>query len=119
VAKLATAVNYSENRKIGDAAATYAAQVSCPDDCPFLGAGCYAEVGSVAFTTRRVNRAANDMSASAIDVAEAEAREIDKLPGGRLLRLHVVGDCKTVEAVRILRKAVERYVARSNRKKRA
>jgi hypothetical protein len=111
--KLATAVNNSANRKIGDAAATYAAQVSCPDECPFLGSGCYAEDGTVAFTTRRLNRTAKEQNADAIAVANAEAKEIDKLPGGRLLRLHVVGDCKTVEAVRILRKAVERYVERS------
>ena len=46
--KLAIASGSSGNRKIGDAATTYAAQTSCPRSCPFFaGGGCYAESGSI------------------------------------------------------------------------
>lgn len=70
------------------------------------------KTGNAGFTTNRLNRAAKENNADAIAVARAEAHAIDGLPGGRPLRVHVVGDCRTVEAVRILRKAIERYVER-------
>jgi hypothetical protein len=54
-----------------------------------------------------------DPEASALDCARAEAAEIDALPdGGRDLRLHVVGDCPTNGAARIVAAACARYVAR-------
>jgi len=36
--------------------ATYVSQQSCPDDCPLLGNGCYAETGNVGIHTNRLNR---------------------------------------------------------------
>lgn len=116
---VATAVANSDNRKIGDAAATYAAQVSCPEECPFYnGGGCYAESGALGnFVTAPLNRAAQVTGASLVDVAKAEAKAIDGLsipsgPVGRPLRLHGVGDCKTDEAARIVSAAAERYMER-------
>jgi hypothetical protein len=54
-----------------------------------------------------------DPDATALDCARAEAREIDALPdNGRDLRLHVVGDCPTNGAARIVAAAAARYVAR-------
>src|SRR5262245_20215952 len=50
------AVENSENAKTGLVSATYASQESCPADCPFRGAGCYAEGSRVGFHTRRLNR---------------------------------------------------------------
>lgn len=62
-------------------------------------------------TTRRLNTAAE--GASVLDCARAEAREIDALPdNGRDLRLHVVGDCPTNGAAKIVAAAAARYVAR-------
>jgi hypothetical protein len=46
------------------------------------------------------------------DVARAEADAIDSLSGTRPLRLHVVGDCPTDDAARIVSDAAERYTAR-------
>ena len=43
-----------ENGKLGPMSATYVSQASCPDDCPLLGRGCYADVGHTWQTTRRV-----------------------------------------------------------------
>ena len=115
--KLASAVPFSQNAKLGGMAATYAAQVTCPRSCPLLGAGCYAEgyTSTVGSHTSTLTRAARGAGAGHLRVARAEAREIDKLPGGLPLRLHVVGDCRDEEAVMVLRKAWEAYVERCSR----
>jgi len=42
--------------ELGKVSATYAAQQSCPADCPFLGSGCFAEDGLTGgFITERLN----------------------------------------------------------------
>lgn len=111
---LALAKAKSMNRKIGDAATTYAAQSSCPTSCPFFdNGGCYAEAGTIGkFVTAPLNRAAH--GAEALAVAQYEADEIDALEvvPGRPLRLHTVGDCATDEAARIVAAACERYMER-------
>jgi hypothetical protein len=116
VGKLAIASGSSGNRKIGDAATTYAAQTSCPTSCPFFsGGGCYAESGSIGkFVTEPLNRSANAVDHTLLDVAQAEADGIDALTvvPGRALRLHSVGDCATDEAARIVSSAAARYRAR-------
>jgi hypothetical protein len=110
-ATIARAIPRSKNGKIGDVAATYVSQASCPTVCPLRGSGCYAEGGRAGITTRRLNDA--DPDATALDCARAEAAEIDRLPdGGRDLRLHVVGDCPTNGAAKIVAAAAARYVAR-------
>jgi hypothetical protein len=112
---LATAVLKSGNKKIGRAAATYAAQQSCPSSCVFKdGGGCYAENGQVfSGTTKYLNEAAAATGATALDVALEEAAAIDALePDGRPMRLHTVGDCSTDETARIVSAASARYVRR-------
>jgi hypothetical protein len=108
---IARAIEKTENKKLGPVSATYAAQVSCPDSCPFLGAGCYAELGNsfAGFTTHRLNQSAKDGKAGHLAVARAEAREIANLSGDRPLRLHVVGDAKSDEAAQILARASKRF----------
>lgn len=109
------AVEEARSGKVGPVSATYAAQQSCPRDCAFLGNGCYAENGHTAlYVTRRLNRA--DPSASPLDVALREAELIDGLSGERDLRLHIVGDCATVEATLIVSAAAERYMDRGGRR---
>ena len=110
--KIATAVEKSGNKKLGDASATSAAQVSCPPDCPFFEDGCYAENGPQGWTTARLNKAAEAMEASAMDAAHAEAEAIRSLSGKRDLRLHVVGDCRTAEAARTVAAAAEEHKAK-------
>lgn len=113
---VATAKVHSDNSKLGDAAATYVAQVSCPSDCVFYaGGGCYAEGGRLGkFVTEPLNDAAARTGATALDAAHAEAAVIDGLvvPAGWPLRLHTVGDCATDEAARVVAAAAARYVAR-------
>lgn len=113
---IAKAVALSGNQKIGDAATTYAAQASCPSSCVFKdGGGCYAENGRIAAAmTIPLNAAAAVGHASALDIARAEAREIDGLDvvAGRPMRLHTVGDCATDEAARLVSAAAARYVER-------
>ena len=104
----AIAVEVSKNAKTGPVSATYASQSSCPTVCPLRGAGCYAESGPMAFTTRRLNRHV----ATVDETAREEADAIDTLTGSYPLRVHVVGDCPTDSAARTVSAAVERYVNR-------
>jgi len=108
---LAIAVKASGNSKIGPIAATYASQGSCPESCPFQGSGCYAESGTMAFTTNRLNRAFNGQTPEEIALVEATA--IDNMGGYAPLRLHAVGDCKTNRAARIVAGAARRYTKRT------
>lgn len=101
----------SRNAKTGKVAATYAAQTTCPADCAFRGAGCYAEAGRPAIHTARLNRC--DDSAQVL--AEREAAGIDALPGDVDLRIHMVGDCATADAARTVSGAAERYQSRGGR----
>lgn len=104
------------NKKLGDAATTYAAQTSCPTSCRFFdGGGCYAESGRLGvFHTAPLNAAARSVPHTALDVAIHEAGEIDTLAvvAGRPLRLHTVGDCASDEAARTVAAAAARYRAR-------
>lgn len=111
---LALAVPLSQNAKLGDVAATYAAQASCPTDCPFLdGGGCYAESGQLGkFVTAPLNEAARGAEALAIATQEAEKIDALRVVAGRPLRLHVVGDCASDEAARIVAASAERYMER-------
>lgn len=111
--RYATATHNSENRKLGLMAATYVTQGSCPSSCPLYHSGCYAEQGLVGIQTRRLNRNAPD-GATPEQIAQAEAEAIDAMPIVRdnPLRLHVVGDCATEEAARIVSAAAERYMDR-------
>ena len=108
VATTVIAVENSGNSKLGVLSATYASQASCPASCPLRGSGCYAEGGLMAIHTRRVNKA----ESTSIEVARDEATAIDSLTGKRPLRLHVVGDCPTDNAARLVSQAGERYQSR-------
>lgn len=106
------AVEVTDGSKLGKVSATYAAQASCPSACVFRDAGCYAEHGPLSMlTTKRLNRAAGT-EATPESVAIEEAERIDQLTGTRDLRLHVVGDCSTEGAARIVAAAAARYTAR-------
>jgi hypothetical protein len=77
--------------------------------------GCYAERGPLGFFhTAALNSFAEEIEATALDVARAEASAIDSMATvvGRPLRLHVVGDCPSDEAARIVSAAGERYTER-------
>jgi hypothetical protein len=104
-----SAVEVSENRKLGPVSATYVSQRSCPPDCPLLLGGCYAEWGHTGVHARRLNRST---VTSPLALAREEARAIDRLSGARDLRLHVVGDARTEAAARLLAESAERYVLR-------
>jgi NTP pyrophosphatase (non-canonical NTP hydrolase) len=113
--KLAIAVQDSKNSKVGNVAVTYATTASCPKTCRFLDKGCYAQGGHCAFTTNRLDREASKKKRlRPIDIARAEAKEIDKLPANKPLRLHIVGDCRTTGAAEVLAEAAKRYKNRSS-----
>jgi hypothetical protein len=102
----AIAIAKSGNGKIGQVSATYASQESCPTTCTFKGSGCYAESGPTGFTTRRLNR---DTVKGPIAIAKQEAAAIRALKGDRPLRVHVVGDCSTNAAAKIVSSAMADY----------
>lgn len=108
----ARAIERSFDRKLssdGTVSATYVSQNSCPATCPFRNAGCYAESGHTAFTTRKVNASEVVTPES---IAEVEAGAIRGLSGQYPLRLHVVGDCSTEAAARIVAEAADEYASR-------
>jgi len=116
----------SSNTKIsGESAvsATYAAtSVSCPSTCNLRGSGCYAESGRVGVHVAALNTSAPEgIRPEAIARKEAGfiraafgKRPIpqDGARGGRDLRLHVSGDCRTNKAAEILGKAALHWKSR-------
>lgn len=109
------ATEKSANRKIGPVSTTYASQASCPKSCPFFNNGCYAEGGLVGIHTAKLNKATT-AGTRPIDVARAEAAAIGTLSGTRPMRLHIVGDCRTVMATLTVAKAVREYIAKAGQK---
>ena len=111
--KFVTAVEKSKNSKTGEVSATYAPIQSCPEHCPFLDHGCYAQNGNTQFTLSRLNTNAKKYkSERPVDIARAEAKAIDGLSGSLPLRLHIVGDCKTARAAEIVARAAEAHIAK-------
>lgn len=111
--KIATAVEKSKNSKTGEVSATYAPIQSCPDTCPFLDHGCYAQTGNTQFTLTRLNKNAKEKKQERpVDIARAEAEAIRGLTGKLPLRLHIVGDCKTPKAAEIISQAAEDHKAK-------
>lgn len=97
--------------------ATYASvEATCPKTCPFMGEGCYAQMGLMAMHTNRLDRDAAGMTTG--QVAKVEAKAIDesykggKVPENRNLRIHVAGDCRTARAASTIAAAVARWQKR-------
>ena len=103
-----TAVEASENSKTGPISTTYVSQKSCPNDCPLLKAGCYAEMGFVGMVTSRLNRTREK---DPVKIARKEAKAISGLSGQFPLRLHVVGDARTNGAAKVLARQAKAYSA--------
>lgn len=113
-------VEESGNTKINGSRkvdATYASiKASCPRTCPFMGEGCYAQMGFMALHTNRLDREADGMSS--VQIARIEAKAIDnaynggRVPADRDLRIHVAGDARTVTAAKVISRAVSRWQAR-------
>ena len=99
------AVELSQNSKIGDASATYVTQDSCPDSCSLKKNGCYAENNLVGIITSKLNKAASGQY-KPLEIAKAEAAAIGTLTGKRPLRVHVVGDCRTNGAAKVVARAM-------------
>jgi hypothetical protein len=105
-------IENSGNAKIGIMSATYVSQASC-GDCIWKNNGCYAELGMTGIHTRKVN---SSEIVNPEELAQAEAEAISKLTGDRHLRLHVVGDCSTNEAAKIVSKASRNFSKKNNKK---
>lgn len=105
-------VEISENRKLGHCSATYASLHSCPESCPHKDNGCYAQMGPTGILTQRMTGTAFRKPDS---IARLEAAGILGLTGRFDLRLHVVGDCKTDAASKILSSACADFRDRSRR----
>lgn len=96
-------------------------QATCPKTCPFIGRGCYAEVGFTRFIGARLDEAAR--GAAPEEVIAEEVRLMDGAFGGgripddgtgspRALRLHVGGDVGSEEGARMLAAAAFRWQRR-------
>jgi len=111
--KAVTAVEVSKNAKTGLVSATYSSQNSCPKSCPLRGEGCYAESSKAGITTRRVNQGT---AKTPLAIAREEALAIDTLTGALDLRVHVVGDCKTPAAAKLVAAAMARHRRKQGRR---
>ena len=109
----AFATENSNNSKIGKASQTSASQHSCPTTCPFRKAGCYAELGYAGIHTQRLNKSGVE---DVIEIAQHEAQAIRELSGELDLRIHVVGDCSTDDAARIVSEAAENHMLKHGKK---
>lgn len=115
--KFVTAIEKSRNSKTGKVSVTYAPIQSCPESCPFLNKGCYAQHGNTAFTLIRLNKnAEKHKKTRPIDIALEEAKQIQKLSGQNDLRLHIVGDAKTAKAAEILAWAAQNHISKKGKK---
>jgi hypothetical protein len=112
----------SKNSKLsknGNFDCTYASiEATCPNSCALKEAGCYAKTSYVGIVNARLNNEAKYLKP--IDVARAEAKAIDdshkggKVPSGRLLRLHVSGDSRTIKGSNLINSAVGRWRKRGD-----
>lgn len=92
---------------------------TCPDDCVFRNAGCFAEAGGPRLTNR-LNKAAAGMTPLEVTLAEADLidgtfRRLvpqDGAKGGRDLRLHVGGDVSCAAGADALAGAADRWRSR-------
>ena len=98
-----TVVEKTGDTKTGPMAATHAPQLSCPTDC-------------VLYPDTIDDISGTDRDELAITIAQAESDGIDKLSGKSNLRVHVVGDCQTIEAASIVGSAMVRYEQRSGKR---
>ena len=117
----AIAVPITGDSKTGKISATWASMETCPSDCPYLfkadpetgeliPGDCYTYQYPAILTTNRLNGSAVK---NLIKIALCEAQAIDGLPGTRVLRVHILGDCPTDETARIISSAMLRYQWRS------
>lgn len=121
---MAKFVEKSSNVKIKgkyECAATYAPiKVTCPNSCSLKDEGCYAQLSFVGMINRRLEREQEGMSpdqaarleAKAIRAAFPKGVPQDGPTGGRPLRVHVSGDCRTQRAARTVAAACRDYVER-------
>lgn len=101
-----TAVEISDNAKLGKISATMASQVTCPKSCPLYNNGCYAQSGRANLTTSRLNSSEIKFP---LAVMKIHAEKIRQLSGRRMLRLNVVGDCDFDEGAKILAQAAKEH----------
>ncbi len=112
--KIVLAVAKSTNSKTGLVSATYAPIQSCPETCPFIKGGCYAQHGHCGIHLRTINKAAREQNKTRpVDIARIEAQSIRELKSDLPLRLHIVGDCKTPKAAQIIADACHEYMDRT------
>lgn len=113
-------VSNSDNVKIAGSKkvdATYASITkTCSHTCPLKDEGCYAQSSFVGMIVKKLNKRARQHSP--LEIARAEAQAIDqsyhgkKVPDGRLLRIHISGDSRSIKGTRLISKAVDRWLKR-------
>jgi hypothetical protein len=116
--RVAIAVELSADRKLTvdyrhrPISATHATHETCSTQCPFFAGGCYALRGHQGMVSKKLNDMARGMgNFDPLIAARAEAAAIRKLRGRYPLRLHVVGDCNSDAAARIVSAAADEHSA--------
>jgi hypothetical protein len=90
--------------------ATYVSmKSSCPKSCAIKGE-CYAKQGFCNYTATRLD---NETNVSALEIARFEAKAIDEIEKpNKYLRLHVMGDSRTIKGSCLINSAVKRWISR-------
>lgn len=106
-------VKNSENAKTDKCDATYVTTHSCPDTCAFKNKGCYVDNSYCGIIIKRLNQTKN---LTATQIARAEAKQINNVKKpGEYLRLHVSGDCRTIEGVRLINNSIKNWKQRGGK----
>lgn len=111
-----TYVKKSQNSKTGDCDAVYVTTNSCSKSCPLKNKGCYAENSYVGIIVNRLNKSSKNLTAT--QIARLESKAIVSAytdQPKRNLRLHVSGDCKTIEGVKLINNAVKKWKNNSDK----
>lgn len=114
-------VENSKNSKLGDCDTTYVGiKDSCSSTCPLKQSRtCYAMTSYTGIINRRMEKRAR--GANPLALARAEAKTINNcysggpVPNGRMLRLHTIGDSRSITGTRILAKAADRWIKRGGK----
>lgn len=100
----------SLNKKTGKIPVTVSSMKTCPSTCPFIGAGCYADIGPLAIWWRKVTDSVVGLT------WDKFCEKIAELPAGTVWRHNQAGDLPGV-GTKIDRSALQQLV-RANRGRR-
>jgi len=90
---------------------------SCSKTCPLKNKGCYGQLAYTGIINVRLNKESENLSS--LQIAKEEALAIDNsyngnlIPDNTYLRLHVIGDSRTIIGSKLINESVGRWLNRN------